>query len=116
MTLRSNSVRIRREALDWSIEELAQRSGVPLDMLIKYEQGHYLTPPQRRKLARVLGCGVDDIPAREPVPDVQVRGDPGDALRPGSATVWQRTLAGWLGQQVALSAAPRHGETIQRIR
>jgi transcriptional regulator with XRE-family HTH domain len=57
-----------REGRGLTQVQLAQRSGVPLGSLRNYEQGHR-TPllDQAAKLAKALGCSIDDI-----APDVDL--------------------------------------------
>ncbi|MBU0492164.1 MAG: helix-turn-helix transcriptional regulator, partial [Chloroflexi bacterium] len=107
MPLQTNSSRQRRLALGWSIEELAQRSGIPMHLLTRYEQGQYLPPAQRSKLARVYGCSTEDIPERDPwVVDT-------DTATTDISSLWERVIGQYLRQSVELSAVLRPGELVR---
>jgi transcriptional regulator with XRE-family HTH domain len=65
-----------REGRGLTQVQLAQRSGVPLGSLRNYEQGHR-TPllDQAAKLAKALGCSIDDIAPDVDLPTPKARGN-----------------------------------------
>lgn len=77
MTPWQHPLRGAREARHWSIDDLAERSGLSRRTIIRAEQGHRLNPDSRHLLADALGMSVAAL-------GVGARQRPGaDRLRPG---------------------------------
>jgi transcriptional regulator with XRE-family HTH domain len=64
-----------REGRGLTQAQLAERSGVPLGSLRNYEQGHR-TPllDQAAKLAKALGCSLDDLAPEVEIPAARKKG------------------------------------------
>ncbi|WP_413717299.1 helix-turn-helix domain-containing protein [Silicimonas sp. MF1-12-2] len=78
MTTKATGAQLRaaRNALDWSIEELAEKSGVSVRTIIRYEQ-HDEVPPTRggnlySLIAALEAAGIEFIGSPEDGPGIRI--------------------------------------------
>jgi molybdate-binding protein/DNA-binding XRE family transcriptional regulator len=98
-----NHLRDRRNAAGWTQLELARRAGITRQSLINLESGKFVASTTvALRLARALGCGVEDLFSLPEVPVERLRADLARPLTRGSPGERRRTLLGFVeGRWVA---------------
>jgi len=98
-----NRLRARRNAAGLTQIELARRAGITRQSLIHLESGRFVASTTvALKLARALGCAVEDIFSLPQPPVAPLRADLAQPLSPGSPSGRSRTLLGFIeGRWVA---------------
>ena len=71
-----SQLRAARNALDWSIEELAERSGVSFRTLVRYESNDDVPPARGGNLAKVINtleaAGIEFIGTPDDAPGIRI--------------------------------------------
>ena len=73
----AEQVRAARAALGWSIESLAERSGISVRTIIRYEDTHGIPPSRGGNLQKLISCfeaaGIEFIGTPEDGPGIRIR-------------------------------------------
>ncbi len=91
-----NTIRQRREALGWTIRELAEKVGSDISSVSHWENEKKIPrPTKKRKLAEVLNCSLSDL-----FPELKLQHEPQEqTVRKWFDQAWEKrwilTLRGW---------------------
>src|SRR5215813_13681220 len=98
-----NRLRQRRNAAGITQLELARRAGITRQSLIHLESGRFVASTTvALKLARALGCAVEDLFSLPEAPVARFRADLAQSFTPASARERSRMLLGFVeGRWVA---------------
>jgi molybdate-binding protein/DNA-binding XRE family transcriptional regulator len=98
-----NRLRERRKGAGWTQLELARRAGITRQSLINLESGKFVASTTvALRLARALGCGVEDLFSLPEAPVARVRADLAQSLSPAASSERSRALLGFVeGRWVA---------------